>query len=360
MVPRAAILLWPGGTTRALLRHNDMRPRTVLAALLTTLSIAASTLGGCALIDRAEGWSRTLNSRSLPTPAPIRPVLRQPIRPHHRPRPYRPLGEPTATTERDGIRVEIWIEDRTLEQGQVVRGSMRVTNLGPGAMWHEGIVSPLACPPLAWRSDGAGLLDPGRNWQGAAGRFKRLFLRQNPFVETYLGWRHRGPDGCGDIGYRNQLPEGASFRVPLRMLPHYELRSQPLPGGTWTTGIGFSYFGRGSQPRASRSGSVIASTTFTLAGTPVDYPSPGRLVDVALDTPGFVEWLESKPFREWVNTSASYWPRPPYPVQARFDHGRKAPDGVLEIGLFADGPGPLYGMVLVDPWTAESFGFHTQ
>lgn len=104
---------------------------------------------------------------------------------------------------------------------------------------------------------------------------------------------------------------------------------------------------------------AAVATDVTLAGEPVDYPSPGQLVDAALSTPGFIEALELAPDPSaWMNANDAWWPARPYPSQPRLAGALDAPSGILEMGQFvgSDIDRPFVVGAVVDPWAGESFG----
>ena len=241
------------------------------------------------------------------------------------------------------------MDDKTLEQGQWLKLHVRITNLRDTPIRRF-------CDGIGWDIDTSSIFAPGVTWTGIAGTFKEHWMREYPLVivqDAFTDYRPR-KQGCGgDVGQYFQQPPGGVIEQTVVGLPRYQPADQPLPGGTFTVGVGFLP-GIHGRPMLAE-----VSVPVTLAGGPVDYPAPGSLVDAALATPGFIEFLEQVPDdRQWANTTAAFW-SPPYPVQPRFDPARQAPQGIMEIGLFADAPGADgYGEVIVDPWTGQSFGFH--
>jgi hypothetical protein len=291
-----------------------------------------------------------------PTPrsTDARTVLTDPVVADGQPPRFRPTGAPTATATANGLRLELWIKDSTLEQGQWLLAHLRVTNVGDQAIAYNGRFEDLDCPPLRFTVDTSAMFDPGLSWTGIADAFKQRFMDEGGLLRASLGIpkRDRG-DGCGDIGYRNHLAPGAVVEVPLAGMPAYPLRHQPLPPGTMRVSAAFQ------ARRFDRRDLASVSADVTLAGDPVAYPSPGHLADVALATPGFVDALELSPDpARWFNSSADFWAKPPYPGQPRFDAARDAPKGVLELVQFvgSDVESPFIAGAILDPWTGESFG----
>jgi hypothetical protein len=283
-----------------------------------------------------------------------RPTMSEPVRAKGQPPRFRPRGAPDATATANGIRLDLWIRDATLEQGQWLLAHLRVTNVGRKAIVYDGIIQDLRCPPLRFTADTSALFDPGQTWSGMAGEFKQRFMDQGLLQRTPLTIpkRARGR-GCGDVGRMSRFRPGAVVDVPLAAMPAYELRSQPLPPGVIRVSAAFDGRNFGDPDRAS------VSTDVTLGGDPVGYPSPGQLADGALSTPGFVEALEMAPDTEaWMNAWTSWWPRRPYPPQPRMAGAASAPQGILEVGQFvgSDLDRPFVVGAVIDPWTGESFG----
>lgn len=284
--------------------------------------------------------------------APARPSLAQPLDASDPPS-YRPRGEPTAVAEADGVRVELWVRDATLRQGQWLRTYVRVTNVSGHRLrrWCDG---------LDFHADTHDLFAPGLAWSGVEGDFKQRWLAESGLttVESrMLDYRPAGESCRGDVAARFPFPAGHSIGAAFVALPRYRLRDQPLPGGTFTITAGY-------QPDLGRAPDVIApvSTTITLEGEPFPFPSPGDLADRALGEADFRAFLAMYPDpATWANTGASFWEDPPYPPQPRLDGARGAPDGILEVNLYTnDLNTPWVGGVVLDPWTGESFGAYTQ
>jgi hypothetical protein len=286
-------------------------------------------------------------------PAAPRPEIAQRIEESKRVPRFTPRGAPTVRTTKDGIKLELWVQDATLRPGQWLLAHLRVSNVGDRVIRHNGKFEGLACPPVRVRTDTSDLFDPGLDWTGAAATYKERFFRDGLLTRAGLsipGYASSG--GCSDIGQAGRLEPGDVEDIPLAGMPSYWLRDQPLPPGTIHLSVGFD----GSR-RADR---VSVSTDVELAGDPVAYPSPGQLVDAALMSPGFIETLERQPDpRDWVNTNIAWWKKRPYPPQQRLLGARDAPGGILEVGLFfddSDDSAPFALSAVIDPWTAESYG----
>lgn len=95
-----------------------------------------------------------------------------------------------------------------------------------------------------------------------------------------------------------------------------------------------------------------------LIGPAWRWPSPGQLVDAALEDPFFGDWIARQaPPREWSNTTfhtSQHWI---YTEPVGYEGA--APDGTVHLGLFAGSWSPVvgwYGQVLLDPWTGTVLG----
>lgn len=294
----------------------------------------------------------TIDPRAAGSAAP--PRMATPVRAVGQPPRFRPRGAPDATATAHGIRLDLWIQDTTLDQGQWLLAHLRVTNVGHKAITYTGKFQDLRCPPLRFTADTSALFDPGQTWTGLAAEFKERFVSEGLLMTTPLEIPKgaRGT-GCGDVGYVSRLRPGAVVEVPLAALPAYALRAQPLPPGTIHVSAAFRARRFGNPDRVS------VSTDVTLAGEPVDYPSPGQLADAALSTPGFIEALELAPdTNAWMNANDAWWPKRPYPDQPRLAGAIDAPAGIVEIGQFvgSDIDLPFVVGAVLDPWTGESFG----
>ena len=282
-----------------------------------------------------------------------RPEIAQRIREPKRTPRFTPRGAPTVSTKKNGIKLELWVKDETLRPGQWLVAHLRVSNVGGRTIRHNGKFEDLDCPPISSRADTSDLFDPGRTWSGVAATYKKRIFRDGLLTRTGFSIpRYARGNGCGDVGQAGRLRPGDVEDIPLAGMPRYWLRDQPLPPGTIHLTVGFD--GNRRQERVS------VSTDVELAGDPVEYASPGELVDAALSTPGFVETLERQPDpRDWANAHVSSWMKKPYPPQPRLEGARGAPAGIIEVTQFFGGSergAPFVVEAVIDPWTAESYG----
>lgn len=325
-------------------------------------------VGGCsARLDLAPGsppvsvtaamaWDQPMCGIVIDPRSPFiasRPaVLTAPIRATGPAPRFKPRGAPDATATENGVRLDLWIEDATLEQGQWLLARLRITNVSRSPIRYVDGRPDLACPPLETVVDTSALFDPGATWTGVAATFKDGFLNQSgllrvPFVSPTCD----KDTGAGDVGYGARLEPGEVVEMPLAAMPAYALRHQPLPGGTLHVSVGFRDSGRRRDTNR-----VTVGMDVTLAGSPVSYPTPGQLADAALGTPGFITVLEASDPDAWMQAGAQYWKKAPYP-SARLA-GVTAPRGILEIDQLvgSDIDRPFVVGAAIDPWTGESFG----
>lgn len=351
--------------------HARTRPGAIIA---TTVAVALTLVLPSAALEQGLPPSRPLASAipsgspgpsavpsaslpsgasPMPSVAPVRPDLAEPLDASGPPS-YRPQGDPSATAEAGGVRVELWVRDTTLRQGQWLRTYLRVTNIGDRRLRR-------ICEGLDFRADVSSLFDPGESWTGVADTFKQQWLAESGLVSLRARLRDYRPSSgrCrGDMGRALTLRPGDSIGGAFVAMPRYGLRGQPLPGGTFSVSAGY-------RPDVGPRAHVIAPVTVAVELEGADtfrYPSPGQLADTALREPAFLDFLERYPDPAgWANTGTTFWPRQPYPPQPRLDPARGAPDGILDITLYTNDLNvPWVGGVVVDPWTGESLGAYTE
>lgn len=252
-------------------------------------------------------------------------------------------GVPDATSEHDGIRVELWSE-RSARAGDRVYARVRVTNLGDLDVTHETN----DCP---WGPARTVMLAPnemiGREWTGLARTFKQLVLSDSGFGigEVQVG-------DFVDIAYATESSCPAASRLgPLR--PGEAIERTLVWGGRPKPGLP-SPNGRVKIKAAFTSSAdvVVAETNVEIASADqslglglVDY------VDAALSSSEFTAWLNEEPETSWVNPSVLYWPNSngEYPRVPAYDG---VSGSVVEIGLFRDVTGSSqFGAAIVDQRT---------
>lgn len=285
-----------------------------------------------------------------------------------------PSGPPDARTQRDGIRVELWLDRTTAAPGEWILGRVRVTNTRSDDAWSPG-----ACGPMVRVTpDLAGVLDPGIQQTGAAALFKAAILdspgaEPDPFRQ--LRWRGGEPIAwsgpalamldCGGEGDDvTRLAPGSSIDADVAWFPAEQptgddVPIRPLPPGPVTVTATYELIKHGAQPRRQFDGRPItASTVVTLTGDDPGLPSTAQLVDAAIADPTVDAWLgcvtPDKP-RAWTAFLGG-WGRLPYPEQQRRYQGlgALAPDGVTELVLMVDSQDPGGTLIaMLDPWTGS-------
>src|SRR5262249_37437619 len=142
----------------------------------------------------------------MPSVLPVRPELAELLDASDPPS-YRPHGEPIATAEGGGIRVELWVRDTTLHQGQWLRTYLRVTNIGDRRLRRM-------CEGLDFRADVSALFDPGDSSTGVADTFKQQWLAESGLVSLRARLRDYRPASArcrGDVGRTATLLPGDSI-----------------------------------------------------------------------------------------------------------------------------------------------------
>jgi len=306
------------------------------------------------------GAAAASTTPSTAVPAPTAPPT---LAPAARPPAWEVEGEPAATVERDGLRMELFIAATELAPGDWLQARVRVTNLSDTTRYfdrQECLGDGIDIEP-----DLGGLLDPGVVQTGAAGRLKSELMAMGDMPS----WPQAGESDSGiteQSGPRcvpqlvrraGRLLPGKSQERDLEIRPVY-LLDRALPSGSIAVRASFKDWGGGKQADRDLEPLVLESAV-TVTGDGAGYPSPAQLVDIALADPQFRAYVEETEARgEWVNPSWHAWDRPPS-AQARWkDLTGRVGDGFVEIGLFSvlDGK-EAYAVVNIDPWSGEVLSF---
>lgn len=264
------------------------------------------------------------------------------------------LGDspPTATSQEDGIVVELWLDARDVALGDRLLALVRVTNRGnTSPTWESNICG---FGPAHITVEGPAGLPEGRSWDGLAAEFKREVLAEFGAVR----------DGHADLGSfwdaemidvdNMACPAYSQVRpfVPgqsVQKLLAWDARAKPglnVTAGQATVTARFE----------SSAGSVTAETVVEIKDssprtlTVVDY------VDTALAQPDYAAWLEELPRSSWINTSVTFWPNEEgrYPPRAEYDD---ATTGAVDVGLIRNGANlEEGGAVIIDTGTGEVLG----
>lgn len=337
--------------TRFSRRSGGLRRRPVRRDLVAAILVAAL------LIAAPSPWVVRGQETPSPEPASDRPILAAPLPAPAGPAPaVSPEGPPTASVERHGVRLDLWIPTEPVSSGAWVSALLRVTNVGEAPIRVPGYPDNILCQsPISSRIDLGGLWSPGVDWSGNAGIFKAVVLDGGPATVS-MDVVGLDPGAiCLDVGLpAGRLRAGASFDLPLQAWVRYLWRDQPLPTGTASVASRFTFY-RSAPGRAGRRTSIEVRAPLAIAGTDVAYPSPQALVDAALMQPEFLAWIETRDFgQEW--SPAVNGIEPPRGLSfAEVDPlGGPAPDETVEIGAFAEGSvDDSWGRVIIDPWDAS-------
>ena len=231
--------------------------------------------------------------------------------------PPRPSGEPAsqdpssspgpiAMSTLDGIRVTLSLERAPLPSAQRTRALVVVDNLSPDVRnWQGGGCNFLATVTIHTAVDV--LPDPGVDWPGVAGRFKRLASPGSdpsddaPFVDERFA---DDPEGlvCPANLSVNHLQPGQ--RLEWRIVWNGEVASVAAPAGPATVAAEFPYLGpvpagvdplEGTKP-------IIASIDTEVVGAGVVFLSADQIIDAALADERFTAWLRSAAPGKWQGT----------------------------------------------------------
>lgn len=309
-------------------------------ALMTFLAVTVS----------AKTASTSINPTPTPTPvaSPPAPLPPRPDKPG-----WEPTGEANATVKRDGLRMELWLSDTVAQPGAWVQAHVRITNAGTRTRFHEA-AGPCLGDPFAWHLDLFPLFDPGREWPGLPGVFKRELVARRGPVPDWL----RPDEMPGTVTVASaectgspeakvgRLAPGEALDADYATYPEYVLE-RPLPRGPFTIRASFHDRGGGRTPDRDHVPLVIEATVL-MAGPDPGYPSPLVLIDHALAEPSFYRWVTAAPGH--VAPTAPHWFAWP-PLTTAMEE--RAPNGYLEIGLFRPGTWTRYRSVFLDPWTGE-------
>jgi hypothetical protein len=264
--------------------------------------------------------------------------------------PATPEPGPAATSERDGIRIELWLDQRAVRLGDQLIAGVRVTNTGTAALEREGNDCPTG--PAMVRVLAQGGL-PGRRWDGIAAEFKRLVLVEAGVVDE---------DGQDVLGVFRDVRFVGGF-IPIAC-PGASFRESFEPGDVLESNVVWTAVPAGG--RTPRTGPAVVAASFSwasgevtaevdielVAGQPQAEKTLADYVDAALSNEDFRRWLDGRPRSSWSDTHTVRWPTaqgeyPPLPAY----EGISGP--VIEVGLFREaGDAFELGAVIVDVDTA--------
>jgi hypothetical protein len=288
------------------------------------VAILAGLLAGCAggptNSETPAGTTAALPpSPTVATPdsslAPLPTSLPTPVA---TPGPNEPAADslPTsATVERDGVRVTVWIGRNPLRAGERTVLQTVIKNTGrdtlrwyvdgcgtdvfaeaelPGATWRPSTITttPLLRAYSAWLQTEARLDLP-------------IWLRFEP------GWLSGMRDyGCADLAMPRSLKPGASTKQDLIWDGLVRDRLGPPPSGPTTITATFAYWYRGAQEQGDEKHKpiVVKLDSWVVGGPSAAFLSPAEAIDSALADPTFGDWIITQPFNDRRDGLVEYDP----------------------------------------------------
>jgi hypothetical protein len=246
----------------------------------------------------------------------------------------------------DGVRVTLTLEHAPLPSAQRTRALVVVDNLSPEVrLWKGGGCGFLATVTIHTAADVHP--DPGVNWPGRAGRFKRMASPGSdpsgdaPFIDARFADDPQQLICPANLAINRVQP---GQRLEMRAVWNGEVATVAAPAGPATVTAEFPYLGQvppGGDPlEASRP--IIASIDTEVVGAGIALLSADQIIDAALADRRFAAWLASAVPAKWQGADF-------------VTHGGKA-DVVLTLlkkGKLMD------GRATVDRTTGRVLGFET-
>jgi hypothetical protein len=246
----------------------------------------------------------------------------------------------------DGVRVTLTLERTPLPSAQRTRALIVVDNLSPQVRnWEGGGCGFLATVTIHTSIDARP--DPGVNWPGAAGRFKRLASPgsdpsdDGPFIDERFA-DHPELMVCPANLAINHLAPGQ--RLEMRAVWDGEIATVAAPAGPATVSAEFPYLGEvpeGVDPFEAAT-PIVASIDTEVVGAGIALLSADQIIDAALADHRFERWVASADDSKWQGADF-------------ISHGATA-DVVLTLlkkGVTTD------GRATVDRTTGRVLGFET-
>jgi hypothetical protein len=213
------------------------------------------------------------------------------------------VAAPIAMSTRDGVRVTLTLERTPLPAAQRTRALVVVDNLSPNVRnWEGGGCGFLATVTIHTSVDARP--DPGVNWPGAAGRFKRLASPgsdpsdDGPFIDERFADDPERLVCTADLAI-NHLQPGE--RLEMRAVWNGEVANVAAPAGPATVSAEFPYISdvpNGADPlEASRP--IVASIDTEVVGAGIVLLSADQIIDAALADRRFAGWLASAKVSAW-------------------------------------------------------------
>lgn len=258
----------------------------------------------------------------------------------------------TATAEKDGIAVELWLSAREAHVGDRLLALVRVSNRGTSSPTWE--TNTCGTGPAPIRVEAPAGLPAGRAWTGLAAEFKGQLLREFGAVGN----------GRAVIG---TFWDAETIDLPNVACPAFSAMAPLLPGQgvekmiAWDVGTKSGLTIEAGTAAlvaqfSSSAGEVEAVTSVDISGDSAAGRTIVEYVDTALANEAFHDWLNEADSSSWINTSVTFWPNEEgeYPARPEYE---KATTGAVDVGLFRDGPEfETYGGVIIDTGTGEILG----
>ncbi len=271
------------------------------------------------------------------------------------PEPELGVGTPTMSAERDGVRLEVWLDQTNLPVGERLHALVRVSNTGTtDVLWQTNICG---TGPAETTIAPSRPPDTGVEWTGRAATFKRTLLASELGPEGL--WDVTTIDleivGCDLWSGIEPFEPGSSVEMTVAW-DAVDRPGRPIVPGPATVTSTFETWTpreRPAQP-GDRDQELVASTTIEIVGETGTAVPIGPYADIALSDDSFRTWVETRKLqpRSW-DPYASYWPNDDgvYPDDPRYEG---ATEGTVDIGMFV-GNGPQ-GEVTIDLATLEVLG----
>jgi hypothetical protein len=288
------------------------------------VAILAGLLAGCGgsptNIETPAGTiaplppSPTASTSEL-TPAPSPTPNATPV---STPGPSEPLVDSlpnSASIERDGVRITLWIGRNPLQAGERTVVQTTVKNTGRDT--------------LRWYVDGCGI-DVFTQAELRGATFRPSTITTTPLLRAYStwfqtearldapiylnfepGWLSGMRDyGCADLGIPRSLKPGASTTQDLVWDGQIRDRLGPPPSSPMTITATFDYWYRGAQEQGDEKHKpiVVKLDSWVVGGPSTAFLSPAEAIDSALADPEFGAWAITQRFNDRRDGVTEYDP----------------------------------------------------
>jgi len=221
----------------------------------------------------------------------------------------------SATVERGGVRVTVWIGRNPLSAGERTVLQTVVKNTGRDT--------------LRWYVDGCGI-DVFAQAELRGATFRPSAITTTPLLRAYSAWlrteaRLDAPIylsfepgwlsgmrdyGCADLAMPRSLKPGASTKQDLIWDGLVRDRLGPPPSGPTTITATFDSWYRGAQEQGDEEHKpiVVKLDSWVVGGPPAAFLSPAEAIDSALADPAFADWVITQPFNDRRDGVVEYDP----------------------------------------------------